>query len=209
MPIVNMSHDRNNIPSDAVNVRGQCHVINRNCSPEVIGPSIYWLYDTFVGKCLFEREQNGAWDSDFYMTVWNDEKGCPESLLFASTRGWSYPCYASRVDATPEVQAKYNAWCEEQRIKAAKAQRSAKARKLVKLRRDMIDTAKTWNVSYTKLLKLRKMQGFDGIFSLFNVRLRSNFKLSMRNQVIDWLNGKSKYATPLSKKQIDCLTGSN
>lgn len=49
-------------------------------------------------------------DSDFFMLWWNEEKGAPEEFCFASTRGWSYPCYGSYKDATPEVMAKYQAW---------------------------------------------------------------------------------------------------
>jgi hypothetical protein len=74
-----------------------------------------WLYETHHGLCLREREANGYQDSDFYMLVWDEENQKPQEICFASTRGWSYPCYGSRVDATPEVLAKWNEW---ERVKA-------------------------------------------------------------------------------------------
>lgn len=68
------------------------------------------LYESHNGRCISKREQNGRDDSDFYMLVWNEEKGAAESIMFATTRGWSYPCLGSRVDATPDTLAKYEAW---------------------------------------------------------------------------------------------------
>ena len=36
-------------------------------------------------------------------------------------------------------------------------------------------------------------------------RFRSKFRESLRDQVLDWIEGKSKYDSPLSKKQRDAL----
>jgi hypothetical protein len=74
------------------------------------GTDNLWLYDTHIGVCIHDREHNGYDDSDFYMLVWNEEKQYAEEICFASTRGWAYPCYASKPDATKEVMDKYNAW---------------------------------------------------------------------------------------------------
>src|SRR3569623_1571700 len=57
------------------------------------GPIV--LYSTHHGVCLRERERNMRDDSDFYMLVWDAEKGAPHEIMFATTRGWSYPCLAS------------------------------------------------------------------------------------------------------------------
>jgi hypothetical protein len=47
------------------------------------------------------------------MLVWNPDKQEPEWIKgFASTRGWCRPCFGSHADATPEVRAAYQAWCE-------------------------------------------------------------------------------------------------
>lgn len=87
-----------------------------------------WTYETHHGLCIQEREHNGYDDSDFYMLVWNPETNLPESICFASTRGWSYPCYASHVDATPEIQAKYDAYRKELAVKYEQERQAAIAR---------------------------------------------------------------------------------
>jgi hypothetical protein len=76
---------------------------------------IIWTYETHNGLCIHERETNGYNDSDFHMLVWNPDTNKPESIEFASTRGWSYPCYASHPDATADVLAKYEAYNQEVR----------------------------------------------------------------------------------------------
>lgn len=90
--------------------------------------SILWLYETHNGLCIHERERNGYNDSDFLMVVWNEEKNAPESIEFASTRGWSYPCFASRPDATPDIIAKFEAYNQAQEVKARQAHADAMAR---------------------------------------------------------------------------------
>jgi hypothetical protein len=89
---------------------------------------VLWLYETHNGLCIHEREQNGYNDSDFFMVVWNKEKNAPECIEFASTRGWSYPCYASRPDATADVLAAFETHQHNQRVKAEQAHRDAMAR---------------------------------------------------------------------------------
>ena len=68
-----------------------------------------WMVTTHKGLVVGLREMNGYDDSDFYATVWNEEKGAPEEIMYASTRGWTYPNGAA-VDATDEVKAKYAAY---------------------------------------------------------------------------------------------------
>ena len=111
MPIIHMVSKPENAPTGAVNLRD-------------VGASYQttnvWIYETHHGLCLSEREYNGRDDSDFYMTVWNPETKQPESIQFATTRGWSYPCLGSRVDATPEVVAEWRQYQENQRVQAEK-----------------------------------------------------------------------------------------
>jgi hypothetical protein len=83
-----------------------------------------WVRTTHEGLVLADREINGYDDSDFYAIVWNDEKGAPERVTYASTRGWTYP-NGCAVDATDEVKAKYTAYCERE---AAAARAAAAAR---------------------------------------------------------------------------------
>jgi hypothetical protein len=88
----------------------------------------YYLYNTHQGLCLQEFERNGYHDSDFYMVVWNPATKTPETIEFATTRGWTYPCFGSSVDATPEVIAEYEAYLAEQRKKAELASDKEQAR---------------------------------------------------------------------------------
>lgn len=82
-----------------------------------------YLEETHVGLVLGIGERNGYNDSDFYATVWNPAKGCPETFEYASTRGWSYPNSAV-VDATPEVRAAYEAYLA---VKADEARKEREA----------------------------------------------------------------------------------
>jgi len=103
MAIIRFEFDRSRVPADAVNVKEHEGDTGGKRTP-------YWTWHEYVGLCLRDREHNGYDDSDFWMTVWDAEKGAPEEICFASTRGWSYPSYGSFVDATPEVRAAYDAW---------------------------------------------------------------------------------------------------
>lgn len=73
-----------------------------------------WLHKTHVGLVLSTGENNGYDDSDFYAIVWNTEKSAPERIVYASTRGWSYPNQAT-VDATEETLAAYRAYQDQKR----------------------------------------------------------------------------------------------
>ncbi len=127
MAIINFTEKLENIPADAVNVRdasdtwrpqpdsperlAECAANGYSgWTPEKCAAFKLYTYETHNGLCIQDRERNGYDDSDWYMTVWNEEKGAPEEICFASTRGWTYPCYGSKPDATPEVMAKYQAW---------------------------------------------------------------------------------------------------
>jgi hypothetical protein len=129
MPIIHMTSDPDKVPAGAQNLRKYEGGWGGEC------PNL-WLYDTHHGFCIRDYERNGYDDSDWYMVVWNPEKNEPETIEFASTRGWSYPCYGSKADATPEVLAKYQAWEAEQerqrneRKAAAEAARPARGKTL-------------------------------------------------------------------------------
>lgn len=61
-----------------------------------------WMCLTHVGLCICDYERNGYDDSDFHMIVWNPETKTTEDICYATTRGWTYPCYGSAADLTPE-----------------------------------------------------------------------------------------------------------
>lgn len=143
MPIVNFSFDRSTVPADAVNVA-------EHSTPSSEGDRKYWTWLSHIGLCLFEREYNGYDDSDFYMTVWNPEKGEPYEIMFASTRGWTYPALGSRADATPEVLAAYEVWAAKKRAERQAAYEAAEAKKPYKGR-------------YVRVVRGRKIpQGLTG-----------------------------------------------
>lgn len=156
MAIVRMANKREEIPAGASNVKDVSDRWRPAIDPK---PDGYWTpervkefslftYETHNGFCLRERERNGYNDSDFYMTVWNPETKKPEEIEFASTRGWSYPCYGSYVDATPEVKAEYEAYELERSRKAAEERarvemttpRKGKTLKVVKGRKVPVGT---------------------------------------------------------------------
>jgi hypothetical protein len=103
-------------------------------NPET-GESIYetkpftiWLYDTHMGLCLEDYERNGRDDSDWYMIVWNPATQQTETIEFASTRGWSYPCYGSKPDATEETKAAAMEYARKNFLATLKGQNAKDAR---------------------------------------------------------------------------------
>lgn len=69
-----------------------------------VGP--LYMETSHVGLVLYTGEQNGYDDSDFTVTVWDWETRKPDTFVYASTRGWTYP-NSARPDATSEVMAAY------------------------------------------------------------------------------------------------------
>lgn len=107
MPLVHFAFQENEIPDGALNVQE----VTESYRSHFTNPDArLWTWETHHGLCIQESERNGRDDSDFYMLVWNPEKGAPEHILFYTTRGWMYPCQASRPDATPEVLAALKAY---------------------------------------------------------------------------------------------------
>lgn len=172
-----------------------------------IGPVCHYTYLSHEGLCIRDYERNGYDDSDFHMIVWNEETQAPEDICFASTRGWSYPCYGSWVDATDEVKAKYAAYQKKQEAEIKKQVRARKARAICEMRAQVRAAATEFEFPAHKLQQLRKRYDADQFAALVKLmaskRVRSEFKLKLRNQVIAWCKDSSpKYPTPLSKKQM-------
>lgn len=167
------------------------------------GPTAYWTRLTHVGLCLRDYEHNGTDDSDFHMIVWDPVANEPKDICFASTRGWSYPCYGSAPDATPDVVEKYQLYLDGiQRIYKMEA-RKAKAAELRAMRNALKVATRTHKVPYQKVLKARRSLQWEQIKYLLTAPIRSKFKKSLRQHVIDWFNDPNPaYQTPLSKKQL-------
>jgi hypothetical protein len=210
MAIIEFSFDRKVAPADAVGVllgfTGTSYVDDKYI--DTVGPRAYWVWKTHVGLCLKDREMNGYDDSDFYMTVWDEEKNEPREIMFASTRGWTYPSYGSFVDATPEVRAKYDAWVAAGREASRKADRKNKAL-VLRTTRKVIRQTVGGGDAYVRAIRLRRHLGtekFNSVIKLLNTKVRSSFKKSLQDQVITWFKDGSEYKSPLSPKQLDCLT---
>ena len=197
MPLVHFDN-QDRAPFDAVDMRTVTENGNSNHT--------YVVWTTHHGLCLREREANGYHDSDFFMTYWDYAKMAPVETMFATTRGWCYPCMGSHVDATDEVKALYAAWLEDQRAKARKANRNKTARELVALRNTVRNV---FGENYLKAMKLRRKigdAGFANLLRLMKKRARGNFTKSLQKQVADWMNDPApKYATPLSAKQLAAI----
>jgi hypothetical protein len=168
------------------------------------GPCAYWTRLSHQGLCLKDRERNGYDDSDFFMTVWNPEKQAPEEIMFATTRGWSYPCYGSAVDATPDVKAAYEAWLK-RRDRQNKAERKwAQRRELMKVARAIGPADVCTYHDVRRLFKATPPGRWEGVVDLLTSKLRSAFRISFRNQLIAWtLQPHPEHPSPLSRKQWD------
>lgn len=168
----------------------------------------YALHEKYHGLCLFEREQNGYHDSDFFMTIWNEETQSPFEICFATTRGWTYPCYASRPDATPEILEKYKEYEKKQAEIRRIANRKSAAKKLLTFKNELKEVAKRHETSYIALLQYRKTNvDFRKVYEcLLKPNIRNEFKKNLRKQVLTWLNSSDrKYKQPLSRKQMKFL----
>jgi len=177
------------------------------------------LHDILEGKCLFETERNSYDDSDFYMTYWDEETNAPASMMFGTTRGWSYPCLGgSYPDATDEVKEKYQSWLQALKEKQAQDKRNHRARILKEIRVTEAKVCSEYNVSRKALIRLRKAFGgfmvvgrnydnYTNIISFItNRRIRNKFKLNMKTQVIEWMKSDNpQYDKPLSPKQLRWL----
>lgn len=175
--------------------------------PVILGPNVYHTHESHHGLCLREVEHNGRDDSDFVMVVWNPVRHEPETILFATTRGWSYPCYGSAVDATPEVVAEYKLYLEGETRLADMARLAAKVAARKALHNDCRTIAKAAGVPTGKVIRLARTWGADKVQAVamtFGKALRSEFKLKLKAQIVAWLNDPSpKYATPLSSRQME------
>ena len=164
------------------------------------------LWETHQGLCLNDWERNGYDDSDFFMDVWNPEKRCVETILFATTRGWTYPSYGSKPDATPEVIAEVKVWRAEQAALVLAAQRLAKANELRAIRQKIRALAERYAFKPYRLAKLVRTEKSDrgsaALRLLTSSRLKNQFRIKMQTQLVDWLKQvEPKYDSPFSPKQ--------
>ena len=80
----------------------------------------------YEGAVLETRERNYHDDSDFYAIVWDEATQAIITVEYATTRFYTYDNYA-RVDATPEVMAKVEAYLERRHLELWRAENKRQA----------------------------------------------------------------------------------
>jgi hypothetical protein len=200
MPIINIEFDRNRAEAAIAKIDVVPHLRAHNLRPLIIekGREIY-LYDTHVGYCIRDYERNGYDDSDFMMEFWNPVTNKPETICFASTRGWSYPAYGSHPDAGPDIRKAYDDYVAYHRKKSYVMGRWSQRNK-------DIEIAKACNFPNRFIVnRIRKVFVGDEwlrVEKLLTSNLRSEFRINIRNQIIKWaMEENPKYNSPLSAKQ--------
>lgn len=173
---------------------------------KILGPNVYATYLEYEGLCIRDFERNGYDDSDFYMVVWDPVAKEPKTIEFASTRGWSYPCYASSPDATPEVLQDYAnyqygiEWLRDRQVFEKRIKALCDFRRLAR------DNAKYLGFPSYRFYRLRTLSAEiqEKLIWLLTANIRSDFKKKLRSQVVAWLNDPApKYTSPLSPKQLE------
>jgi hypothetical protein len=216
MPIIRFEFNRDRVPADAVNVR-----VQKDGDREI------YLYDTHVGLCIYDFERNGYDDSDFLMVVWNPELKKPEQICFASTRGWSYPAYDSKPDATPEVLEEYHAYNKaclrrneiqnrwKRRISDTKIAQELKLKSrkdAIRLRDALGGSFVYWDDKGRLIFKnaFNKNPRHQRFLRICNMMKKPEHKSAFRNSIVQqiraWIDDPNpQYPTPLSKKQLELL----
>jgi len=163
------------------------------------------IYKSHVGLCLADREYNGYEDSDWFMAVWDEHTQSVKEVCFASTRGWTYPCYGSKPDATPEVRALAQAYFDRKAAAARKQRRHEVARELRAVRLEEREVAALAAAPVMRVRELRRIMGDDYaacVTLLKTKKFRSTFRESMARQIKEWLTDQNpKFPSPLSPRQ--------
>jgi hypothetical protein len=103
------------------------------------------------------------------------------------------------VDATPEVRAEYDAHLAYQkRSSEVLGRRAARQRDA--------EVARRAGLNRVQVERLKAAVGtdyWDGVKRLITTNLRSGFRMSLRQQIINWVNDPNpKFSRPLSPKQM-------
>ena len=163
------------------------------------------LWETHQGLCIKDEEINGYDDSDFIMTVWDPELKAPKRICYATTRAWTYPSMASKVDATQETLDAYREYLENIEVNTIAAERKSRALALSDLRQRAKGISKKHGVPYHRVLMIVKGPYGDGMVQLLTKNIRSPFRISLREQVLKWLVTPNGYSSPLSVRQLQWL----
>lgn len=168
-------------------------------------PNAY-VRETHHGLVLGTGERNGYDDSDFTATVWNEDKQDVEVIVYATTRYPTYHLYA-RVDASAEVMERYRASStyKVRRMMVMARRQASKERfafaRMVGCTPQAVVRFNTCPLHPTHRDRIIKL-----LTSFKAGKLRSKFKMSLAQAVIDWmLDPEPKFKTPLSTVQLGYL----
>lgn len=129
--------------------------------------------ESFAGRVLSLRERNMRDDSDFIALVWDDAKGEPREIEYATTRFPTYDHGAS-IDADEATLAKYATWQAKQAA-AAVAMRERELAKVKEIKASLPEKGRR-----VKMVNSRKVaKGLTGTVIWFGV---SGFASPYRNR---------------------------
>lgn len=187
MPIIHMTFDPSGVPAGAQNLKQY---------EGGGGPKDLWTYETHHGLCIGEREDNRYDDSDFYMIVLNPDTDKFEEIMFASTRGWTYPCMGSHRDASPELMERYRA---EQQAKLDRIREAGERRSREKREAEV----QASGLTHEQAERLLRSHEGERLLRFLGKKVRSDFKKSLQQRVREWAaDPKPTYSSPLSRRQM-------
>lgn len=151
----------------------------------------------YSGLCLFKWERNYYDDSDFYMRVWDVDNNTYMDVMTGTTRCASGNVIET-VDATDEIRELYR--------KDLIKRDQIKEEKKFQFRVAQYSEMGISEEHGEKLFKAVGENAFYPFYKLLSANLRSEFRKSLKNQVINWLSQDNpKYDSPLSDKQISYI----
>ena len=167
------------------------------------------FYMTYENRVLRTWERNEYHDSDFYATVWCDERDMPVEVCYDTTR--SAGGGNAVVDATDEVREKYRVW----QIETVRKKKEEADRQYQCYLDNMMDRAGLDQAGFDKLRKATHTDhtlevAVKLLNTLKNNRFRSDFRKSLAEQIMAWIKDEdNKYPSPLSPKQWGFADNSN
>lgn len=164
--------------------------------------------ETFAGYVLQAGLYCYVGDGDgyHYAIVWDEEK---QSLCYIPTDSYySDLNLCAIVDATDEVKQKYQAYQLQLKKEAEYKLKKMRVEEKLRDRKRWIAACEYIGLPYSVVKK--KLKGNNDILRLLETKVRSDFKKSLKEQVITWLHDPApKYSFPLSQKQLSYLAPTN
>jgi len=151
----------------------------------------------------------GGGDDDYFAVYWDQKENAFPSIMYATTRGWSY-ANSAYIDAPDCVKDLYRAWLD------GLGKMETRKRAWL-LKEELKDLAKKWRLQLSEieeLVEIYKMgtAEWNAIAGLLKIKnFRSSFRASLNEQLRTWLKtdpGERKYQHPLSFRQMESLTQS-